>query len=177
MSVPSASGSIRQASATAAPPLLPPHRIEGLGASAEFGRIRLPDRDRAGAPQARDEGRIGRRHVVVEDRRPKRRADAGRWLQILVGNRQPVQRPRRPAARETLVSGAGRGHRLVRCDRHDRVDGGIDRFDARQRRADDVARRQRAGANQPRQLDRRETANVHEVRRHPPASVVFPEWP
>ena len=59
-SVPSASGSMPQASATAAPPLLPPqvlrevvrvarraeHRVEGLRARAELRRVGLADDDR-----------------------------------------------------------------------------------------------------------------------------------
>ena len=79
MSLPSAIGSIPVASATAAPPLLPPqvlvrsygiqrrseHRVERLRAGAELRRVRLADDDRAGAPEALDEQRILGRHEVA----------------------------------------------------------------------------------------------------------------
>ena len=113
VSLPSAIGTIPHASATAAPPLLPPQvfvRSYGLRVAPKTvlnvcepapnsGVLVLPQVMRAGGANARDDQRVARRHVVAIERRPARRADAGGVDQILVRDGQAVQRAERPPAR------------------------------------------------------------------------------
>ena len=119
---PSANGSIPVATATAAPPLLPPgrarrvvrvagraeHPVERLRAGAELGRVGLADDDRSRPPQAFDEQAVGVRDVLGEDRRAIRGAHPGRVLEVLDRERQAVQRSQRLAARDRLVGGQRR---------------------------------------------------------------------
>ena len=109
MSLPSATGSMRSASATAAPPLLPPavrrlvvgvqrgaeDGVVGVRAEAELRRVGLADEDRA-RPCERARRRcasvVG--HEVLEDRRAQRGADAGGVRQVLGGLREAVHASR-----------------------------------------------------------------------------------
>ena len=107
MSLPSAIGTMPHASATAAPPLLPPqvlptipriarraeHAVEGLRSGAELRRVGLADRHRACGAHARDDQRVARRDVVLVEQRAAGRANAGGVDQVLVRDRQAVQRP------------------------------------------------------------------------------------
>ena len=91
------------------------HRVERLRSGAELRRVRLADDDRAGAAARRStssESSAG--HEVLEDRRPERRADAFGRLQILVRDRQAVQRTDGVAVGELLV---GRRARAPSPDR------------------------------------------------------------
>ena len=68
-------------------------RVERLRAGAELRRVGLADDDRAGARAMRSTisaSCVG--HEVAEDRRAVRRADARVSTQVLVRDRQPVQR-------------------------------------------------------------------------------------
>ena len=173
-SLPSASGTMRQASATAAPPLEPPaeragfqglrvgaeDRIEGVRARAPLRRVGLAQHDRAGLSQAPDLQRIGDRHVIAVGRRAIRRADARGVLQILVCDRQAVQQ------RQLLATGApavglvrSRECALGRA-RHDRVDERLDALDTRQVRRDELTRRARARPQCTRLLGRRQQTQL-----------------
>ena len=119
-SLPSAIGSIRQASAAAAPPLEPPaERVVSHGLrvapktglnvcepAPHSGVLVLPTMIAPAARSALDEQRVGGRHVVAEERRAVRRAHAGRVDQILVRDRQAVQR--RQIARRAARGGRPR---------------------------------------------------------------------
>ena len=167
MSLPSAIGSIPVASATAAPPLLPPqvllwsygfsvdaeHRVEGLRTGAELRRVRLADNNRAGATESLDCRRVLVRHELLEERRPERRPDPLRRLEILVRDRQAVERPDVAAVCELFIGKTGARHRLIGNQRHDCIDIGIHALDLHQVRADDLACGQLLRTNQARELD------------------------
>ena len=174
MSEPSAIGSMLVASATAAPPLLPPqvllaivriqrrteHRVEGLRSRAELRRVRLADDDRAGVTEPLDEQRILGRHEIPVDRRPECRPDPVGGLQILVRDRQAVQRPDLPAVGQVFIGEPRALHRLIGDQRDDGVDAGIDALDLREVGADHVPRRQLLGADQTRELDGAQLTDV-----------------
>ena len=120
VSEPVATGTMPQASATAAPPEDPPQvlrqvvgiascaedGVEGLRAGAEFGRIGLADDDCAGAPHALDDDVVFGGDVVLEERRAEGGADAAGFEQVLVRDGQAVQRAqafrRAPASRRRV---------------------------------------------------------------------------
>ena len=174
MSLPSATGSIRVASATAAPPLLPPqvlvlivgiqrraeHWIERLGTGAEFRRVRLADADRAGGANPFDQQRVFGRHEVGENRRAERRANALGRLEILVRDRKTVQRANGFVARERFIRRRGSRHRLLGYQRDDRVDLGVDAFDFGKMSADHVPRRQLLRPQKPGKIDGAVIANL-----------------
>jgi hypothetical protein len=143
MSVPSAIGTMPQASASAHRVVRihrrAEDRIERLRAGAELRRVRLADRDRAGRAQPRDERRIFRRHVIAINRRAERRAHAGCRLQVLVRDRQTVQRTHGLPTGQPIVGGPRRLHRPLGGEGDDGVELRIDRFDPRQVRRDDLA--------------------------------------
>jgi hypothetical protein len=62
-----------------------------------------------------------RRHVIREQRRGERRADAGRRRDILNGKRQAVQRAGRLAPQHGSFSPLGLAHCLLSGKRHDRI--------------------------------------------------------
>ena len=80
----------------------------------ELGQVQLAQQDAAGRVQARDRRRVLGRHVVFEDPRARRRADAGGVELILhrVGN--AVERPERLAAHHGGFRPARRGERRFR---------------------------------------------------------------
>ena len=106
VSLPSAIGTMPQASATAAPPLLPPHvlrqvvriargaehGVERLRSGAELRRVRLAEGDRTGGANARDDQRVAGRDVVAIEGRAAGRANSRRVDEILVRNGKPVER-------------------------------------------------------------------------------------
>ena len=99
-----------------------------------------------------DEQRVLVGNEIAIDRRPERRADAARRLQILVRDRQPVQRTESVAAGLRLVGGGGVLHRAVGDERHDRVDARVDVGDPLQVGADNVTCGKIARPNAPREL-------------------------
>ena len=116
-SLPSAIGSIPQASATAAPPLEPPQvfdrsqgfrvrpkiGIERLRSRAEFRRVGFADGDGARALRSLDQQRAEIRHIVLENRRPEGGAQAAGLGQILERDRKAVQRAQEFAARRSFI--------------------------------------------------------------------------
>ena len=127
VSEPLATGTMPQASATAAPPEEPPQvlrqvvgivrraedSVECLRAGAEFGRVGFADDDGAGAPHALDDDVVFGGDVVLVERRAEGGADAAGLDQVLVGDGQAVQRAQRLAARLHLVGlGGGFGSHL-----------------------------------------------------------------
>ena len=184
MSLPSAIGSMPHASATAAPPLLPPHvfvevvriarraehGVERLRSGAELRRVRLADGDRAGRADPRHDERVARRHVVAVERRAARRADARRVDEILVRDRQAVQHAERAAARRSLRRPcAASAIALLGDERDDGVDLRVDALDLRQVRGHDLARRHllcgRAAPPARRRSSRRAPGAASSVRR------------
>ncbi len=124
MSLPSAIGSMPQASATAAPPLLPPQvlvRSQGLRVAPNTalkvcepapnsGVLVLPMVIAAGRAQPLDDAASrASGHEVPEHRRAEGGADAAGRLQVLVRDRQAVQRA--AAARRAPASSAPRAAR------------------------------------------------------------------
>ena len=126
-SPPSASGTIRQARATAPPPLEPPaeragvpriaggaeHRVERVRARAPLGRVGLADHDRAGLAQPGGQQRVLVGDVIAERRRAVGGAHTGRVDQVLVRDRQAVQRRQRPAGGAEAVGVPGGRERPV----------------------------------------------------------------
>ena len=168
-----------QASATAAPPLLPPHvlvevvrvqrraedRVERLRAGAELRRIGLADGDRAGGLDALDDERVVVGHVVLVDRRAERRADALVGTRSLCAIGQAVERAERLAARERLVGGARLRAAPVGDERHDRVDLRVDALDLGEVRLQHLGHRGAAGADQLAELGCGQEAEVTRARR------------
>ena len=136
------------------------HRIERLRAGAELRRVRLADDDRARLPQALDDQRVFRRNEVLENRRPERRPDAFGRLQILVRDRQAVERTDEAAVGEILVGLPCVIKRLIGNQGHDRVQSRIDALDLREVSADDVASGYFPCAKPPRELDGTQLADV-----------------
>ena len=174
MSLPSAIGSMPVASATAAPPLLPPQvlvRSYGFSVDPNTGLNVCEPAPNSGvfvlpttiAPARRrrstsSESSDGTKSLV--NRRAERRPDPSGRLQILVRDRQAVQRADVAAVGELLVGGARAFHRLIGDQGDDRVDARIDALDLREVGADDVARGQLLRANQARELDGAQLADV-----------------
>ena len=126
MSVPSAIGSMCVASATAAPPLLPPQvllRSCGLSVAPNTGLNVCDPAPNSGvlvlptqiAPACRSRSTVSESsagHEVLEDRRSERRPDPVGRLQILVRDRQAVQRTDVVAVRVGVV---GQRARSIAC--------------------------------------------------------------
>ena len=160
MSEPSASGTMPEASAHAAPPLDPPAlRVGSTGLrvvpkivlnvwlpAANSGHVRLPDRHRPRPPDPLDDQLVAVGDVVGQQRRAVRRQPPGHVVGVLERPRQPVQRPalvvRRPVGLARPVAGA----LLVEGD--DRVQLGValgdtGEVEVHQLRAGDLAAAQR----------------------------------
>ena len=73
---------------------------------------------------------------------------------------QPVQRSERLPARRGFVRKPRTSHRLVRDERDDCVDRGVDALDLIQVRGHDVPGRKILRADQPREVDGAESADV-----------------
>ena len=131
-----------------------------MRAGAPLRRVRLADEDRARLAQARDLQGVGLGHVLAVGRRAVGRAHAGGVLQILVRDRQAVQRRQVVAARAAAVGLVGRRERALGRPRHDRVDERVDALDPRKVRLDELARRERAGAQRAGLLGRAQEAEV-----------------
>ena len=90
--------------------------------------------------------------------------------EILVRNRQAVERARRVASCKGLVGARGVGHRTLGHERHNRVHLGVDAFDARQVGSHDLAGRHLLRANPRGKLHRGQGAQIvaggGRVRRH-----------
>ena len=136
------------------------HGVEGLRPGAKFRRVRLADDHRSGALDALDEKRAVRRHEILEDGRTERRANTGRRLQILVRDRQPVQRTEGRAASLFFVGAPGGGHRLLGNQGDDGVDGRVDAFDLFQVRGEDFTGGELLRADEARHVQRAEPANL-----------------
>ena len=96
---------------------------------ANSSMLVLPTKDRAGRAQPRDHGGVVGRDEVAEDLRGAGRAHAARQIDVLDGERDAAQR-RRVAAREALVGRGGLCERLARADGDEGVEPRLDRRDA-----------------------------------------------
>ena len=141
------------------------HRIERLRSGAKFRRVRLADTDRSGMPEALDGQRILRRHEVSIDRRSERRPHPLGGLEILVRDRQAVQRPDLFTARIGLVRQTCACHRPFGDQRDNCIDVRVHAINLREMRADDIAGGELLRPNQANELDRTLGADVgdHDV--------------
>ena len=141
-----------------------PHGIEGIAGRAEdgiagvaaggpFRRIGLAEDDGAGRAQPCDRTLIGGGHIVTQQGAAIGGAHPGGVLRILDQDGESVQRAVILSAQDRglglLCGGAGSG--LV--ERHDGVDGGIDRGGARQAGIEQLDRRDRPCGQQAAQLN------------------------
>ena len=110
------------------------------------GVLVLPTRSRPPRAVRATSSESAAGHVLAIRRRAVGRAHAGRVLQILVRDRQPVQRRQIVAARAPAIGLVRRRERALGRARHDRVDERVDALDAREVRRDELARRARARA-------------------------------
>ncbi len=89
------------------------HRVEGVAARAELGRVGLAHDDGARRLEALDDERVLFRHVVLVDLRTPRRADALGRGEVLDRHRHAVERRERGAAPERGGGPARSGQRRV----------------------------------------------------------------
>ena len=175
MSLPSAIGSIPEASAAPAPPLESagaPARIVGIARDAvdavvgvrphpEFRGVGLADGDHAGAAQPLDQHRILGRPEVLVDQRSAGQREADRRLQILERDRQPVQRAGRLALRGAPIGRLGqRQARVVIELGDDGIDRRVHPADARQVRGHHLAGGRLAPADERDQLEGAAVAEI-----------------
>jgi hypothetical protein len=116
-------------------------------AEPDVRQIRARERNRAGCPQVRDRGRVERRNHAGERGDTLGRRGAGVVDVFLDRERHSVEGTDRFTPRDRGVGGVGSCQRLVVQRHRDRVDRGIDGFDARKMRLDDLATRDRAVAD------------------------------
>ena len=133
--------------------------VERLRSRAEFRRVGLADGDRARAPHPFDDDIVFGGDVVFIERRSKCGADAAGFQQVLVRDRQTMQRPQRLFVRLHLIGlrGGVGGH--FRHQSHDGIDLRVYALDLLQVRGQRFARRQLLRADQPGHLDRARKAN------------------
>jgi hypothetical protein len=93
-----------------------------VGARPELGGVRLAEHHGAGLADAGDERLVCIGDVLGVDGRAVGRADARRVDEILVRDRQPVQRSGLGAGHERIVQRSGSLTRGVGRLGHDRVD-------------------------------------------------------
>ena len=146
----------------------PEDRVEGVRARPPLGRVRLADHDRPRVAQPLREQLVLRRHVVAVRRRAVRRAHAGRVDEVLVRDRQAVQRRQRLAGGAAAVGLPGCGERVIGDDRDDRVHRRVVPLDPRQVRLGECERGERSGADQAGLLGRWQEADVVRHRRDRP---------
>ena len=170
MSVPSASGTMPVASATAAPPLLPPtrlfeipgitsnpkHGVEGLRSCPELRSVRLSDRDRpAACRRSTDEGiLIGTNDAKTGDPNVVRMPFVS--TRSLCATGRAVERSDTVLARQRRVGLLRLRERRIGDQRHNGIELGIDGGCPREMSLHHLARGYLSGTNHPRQLDRRE---------------------
>ena len=160
VSLPSAIGTMPHASSTE-------HLVERLRAGAELRRVRLAHGDGTRGAQPLDDQPVDGGDVIAIDRRPPRRADAPGRDEILVRDRQPEQRARPFAARESRVLVPGVVERALGRERDDCVDLRVDALDLCEMRAHDFGDGDVAPADAFRQLDRgQKTEITHGARRY-----------
>ena len=161
MSVPSASGSIPHATATAAPPAAPAagalrrirvprraeHRVEGLRAGAELGGVGLADDDRARRPHPFDVERVLVGDEVAVDGGAERGPHPPGRGEVLDCDRQPLERARRLAPREGRVRRAGAFEGRLRVQGDDRVHGRVHLLDAGEEPAHELLGTELAGGD------------------------------
>ena len=117
VSLPSAPGTIRAASAAALPPLEPPdHPLQlpgiadlvGGAPGGELVGVGMPKQHRALAAQARPGGGVVSGHVALQHATGGGERQAGDAVEVLQGEGNSAQQGRpRPLAREALVGGPG----------------------------------------------------------------------
>ena len=170
---------MRVASATAAPPLLPPadsapvvgvarraeHLVEGVRAEPELRRVGLADEDAARRLHARREQAVVRGHVVAEQGRAVGGGEAGGLGDVLDRLRQAKQERAlhvalaRPC--QDRVAGSRFGEQQVAvAPADDGVDLRVDGVDAGEKGLHDLAARERARPDRRRELVRGEIGDV-----------------
>ena len=130
------------------------HLVHGVRAGPEFRRVGLAQADRPGACHPAHDQRVEVGDVPGEQRRPERCPHPGRFDQVLVRDRQPVQQAGRLAGRERLVGRRRLVRRLLEGPGHDRVDDRVPLLDAGDVSRDHLARGDLLAAQQRGQRDR-----------------------
>ena len=141
----------------------PCERTLAYALPAELRRGRLAQRNRARMLEARDERRVHLGHHAHVRVRAALGGNTGGQRQVLDGDRDPMQRPKRVAANDRCLRLARRGARVVRREIRERIEPGLLGFDARQDGVDQLDRRDLARADQFGELARRRKAKLGRV--------------
>ncbi len=128
------------------------HPVPGRRLGAELGRVRLADQDRAGRAHLREPRLVAVGDLPGPGERAAGEGQAGRFVQVLGGERQAVEETALGGRKR--VGGVGVGQGLLGPQGDDRVDLRVQRLDPRQRRFADLAGRDPVAAEQLAQLDR-----------------------
>jgi hypothetical protein len=133
--------------------------VKCLRSRAEFRRIGLANRDCARAPDSFDNNIVFGGDVVFIEQRSKCRANASGLHQILVRDRQTMERPQRLFARLHLIGlhGGVGGH--FRHQGYNGIDFRVHALDLLQVRGQGFAGGQLLHPDQPRHLDRAHKIN------------------
>ena len=152
----------RPSSAEGGVPRVPGHAehfVPRVSARGELRRVRLPEDDRAGLAQATDDERILLGHVVREERRAVRRAEARRLGHVLDADDEPGEGSRILARPEGGVDG-GRLRLRLGVQRDDGVEFSVVPFDAGEAGAEQVGCGQLPRADAPGLLPRGEQRRI-----------------
>ena len=130
---------------------------------AELRRGGLAEGDGAGAAKPGDQRRVHLGHDALMGVRAAVGRNAGGERQVLDGERNPVERPKRVAANHGVFGRARRRARGVDGQMRERVETGLQSFDARQHGLHHLARRDLTCADQDRELGRGRKAKLGRV--------------
>ena len=131
-----------------------------LQVARERRQVGLGEDDRAGLDGAFDDVGIAVGNMRRERRVSGRRANAGRLERILDGDRQPVERSPRLAARECFVGLPGALAGALEVERDDGVEGLVESRDARRIRVEQFEGTDLAAADRCSEIGRRRCRDV-----------------
>jgi hypothetical protein len=130
-----------------------------VGAETKFRNVGLADTEGAGVAKPLDDEGVAVREVVSVDRGAFGGRKTDGVVEVLEGDRQPMEGTGRLTGGEGAVGGVGQGERLLVVEfGDDGVDLGVDPRDLREMRRHQLARRDPAVTEQVRQFPRRRKA-------------------